>query len=165
MGAVVSLREFAVSGVFGPVVPGCTSPELEAVLGPPEATGGQSRRYRRPSIWKYGDAQFFFDWPRGLYMVHLDTFSVPGGTPGGWGGLVLDPWCVREGLPLGEFRAAAQAAGCDWQLRHEPQFGRDVAKLRSGIHVAFATGADEWSSPPGLYGLWRGWAVVETYSK
>ena len=84
MAVLVSLQAFAASGTFGPVVPGCTPAELESVFGPPEATGGQSRRHRQPSIWKYGDAQFFFGRPGGLHMVHLDTFFGPDGAPEGW---------------------------------------------------------------------------------
>src|SRR4051812_13318113 len=112
MTVLVSLREFAASGTFGPAVPGCTPSELESVFGLPEATGGQSRRYRRPSIWKYGDVEFFFGRSGGLRMIHLDTFHGPEGAPAGWGGLQLESWCVRKGLPLNDFLVAARSGGC-----------------------------------------------------
>lgn len=57
----ISLKEFAATGNFGPVTVGFTPSALELAFGPPDATGGTSRRYRRPSIWKYGDVEFFFD--------------------------------------------------------------------------------------------------------
>jgi hypothetical protein len=148
MAMMVSLQDFVASGTFGPVIPGCTTAELEAIFGPPEATGGQSRRHRRPSIWKYGDIQLFFAQPGGLRMVHLDTFVGHGGVPVGWGGLRLEPWCVREGLTLGEFTAAAGAG----QVRPEPQFERVVVTLPSGVEVGFTL--DER-----LFGMWRAWTV------
>jgi hypothetical protein len=150
MAVLVSLQEFFASGAFGPVVPGCTPTELEAVFGPPEATGGQSRRHRQPSIWKYGDIQFFFGRPGGLHMVHSDTFFGPGGRPEGWGGLRLEPWCVRDGLPLGELLSVAGSG----QVRSEPQFERVVVSFPSGVEVGFTP--DE-----GLFGLWRKWADAE----
>jgi hypothetical protein len=148
MAVLVSLQGFVASGSFGPVVPGCAPTELEAVFGLPEATGGQSRRHREPSIWKYGDIQFFFGRPGGLRMVHLDTFFGPGGMPEGWGGLRLEPWCVRKGLPLDEFLAAAGAG----RVLPEPQLERVVVFLPSGVEAGFAP-------DDGLFGLWRAWSA------
>ncbi|MGL5098221.1 MAG: hypothetical protein ACRDD1_21755, partial [Planctomycetia bacterium] len=107
MAVLVSLREFVAFGAFGPMVPGCTPTDLEAVFGPPEATGGTSRRHRRPAIWKSGDARFYFGRSGRLYLVHLDTFTGLVGAPKGWDGLKLDSWCVREGLTIDEFLVVA----------------------------------------------------------
>jgi hypothetical protein len=152
MSALVSLREFAVSGAFDRVVPGCTPAELESAFGAPEATGGESRRHRRPSIWKYGDVQFFFGRSGGLRMVHLDTFFGPDGKPEGWGGLQLEPWCVRAGLPLAEFLAAAFAVGCEGRVTREPRYERVVVSFPSGVEVGF-------TPDDGLFGLWRAWTA------
>ena len=153
MVVVVSLQEFAMTGAFGPVVPGCDPTELESVFGPPESTGGQSRRHRQPLIWKYGDIEFFFGRVGTLHMVHLDRFSGPDGVPEGWGGLRLEPWCVREGLPLGEFLTVAEAARCERLVRYEPQYERTLVTLASGVQFGF-------TPKGGLFGLWRSWEVT-----
>jgi hypothetical protein len=40
---------------------GMTKAEVRDVLGPPDNWGNTSRRYREPSIWKYGDVEFWFE--------------------------------------------------------------------------------------------------------
>lgn len=148
MATPVSLLEFVATSSFGPATPGMMPPDLEAIFGPPEATGGQSRRKRWPSIWKYGDVEFYFlARPDGLYRIHLDRFSGPGRKPMGWGGLRLQPWCVREGLPLKEFLIAADAAKLTWCVREEPQFERVVVSFALGVEVGF-------DPEDGLFGLW-----------
>lgn len=156
---LVSLRDFAVTGSFGPVFPGCTPSELESWFGPPEATGGQSRRHRHPNIWKYGDQEFFFKWPTGLHTVFCDSFFGPDEQPAGWGDLKLDPWCIRRDLPIADFLLVAEAAGCEWQVRNEPRFERDVVTLASGVEVQFTR--DSEYSPDGLAAIWRKWNVAE----
>ncbi len=134
----VSLKDFAATGVFGPVVFGCTRTALEAVLGEPEATGGQSRKHRRPNIWKYGDVEFYFTRPGGeLDMIHIDHFFGQGRVPQGWGRLRIDPWVIREGLARETFLSAVEKAGCDYSIRAEPQFNQAVVVLQSGVEVGF----------------------------
>jgi hypothetical protein len=59
---------------------GMTRGELLGVLGPPNEEGGTSRKYKKPSIYKYGDVQFVFPSSRsakeseaqGLLYVYVD---------------------------------------------------------------------------------------------
>src|SRR5690242_18592219 len=59
---------------------GMTRAELHGILGPPDDEGGTSRKYRIPSIYKYGDVQFVFPDARaveesesqGLLYVYVD---------------------------------------------------------------------------------------------
>jgi hypothetical protein len=59
---------------------GMTRAELHGILGPPDEEGGTSRKYRMPSIYKYGDVQFVFPGARsveesesqGLLYVYVD---------------------------------------------------------------------------------------------
>lgn len=59
---------------------GMTRQELEAVLGIPDDVGGTSRKYRIPSILKYGDVEFVFPAAKsspetntqGLRFVYVD---------------------------------------------------------------------------------------------
>ena len=46
---------------------GMTRQELEGVLGVPDDVGGTSRKYRIPSIWKYGDVEFVFPGAQSLH--------------------------------------------------------------------------------------------------
>lgn len=154
MPVAVSLQQFILTGTFGPVVSGCSSDELEAVFGPPESIGGQSRRYKRGTIWKYGDVEFIFDQSsRTLRLIHFDRFSGLGGQPKGWGGLLLDPWCVRSDLSRATFLAALRNVGCEHQIREEPQFDRELVRVESGVEIGFCRedGEEDWK----LFGLWR----------
>ena len=147
----ISLKDFAVTGAFGPVTLGYVREALEVALGEPEATGGESRKHRRPNIWKYGDVEFFFDRVGGeLDMIHIDRFNGSGGTPEGWGGLQLDPWVIRAGLAREVFIHAVEDAGCDYTVRFEPQFNQAVVVLRSGVEVGFVCEPDEFSDAVGL---------------
>ena len=158
----VSLKDFAVTGDFGPVKAGFTPVSLEAVLGEPEATGGTSRRHRRPVIWKYGDIEFHFARPDGeLCLVHLDRFSATGGCPEGWGGFEIEPWVIREGLPCDSFIAAIEKAGLKYTVRREPQYNQHVVVLASGIEVGFICQPEEYSPPVGLAWLSRRVAAAE----
>jgi hypothetical protein len=59
---------------------GMTRAELHDLLGPPNEEGGASRKYTRPSIYKYGEVQFVFPGARsvqesesqGLLYVYVD---------------------------------------------------------------------------------------------
>jgi hypothetical protein len=113
------------------------------LLGPPEATGGQSQQ---PAIWKYGNVEFYFDQAGGLNMIHLDTFDGPDNVPVGWGGLQLEPGIIRCGLPLEEFLEVMGSG----QLREEPELQRVVVAFPSGVEVGFT--ADD-----GLFALWCIW--------
>ena len=158
----VSLKDFATTGDFCPVKADFTAVRLEGVFGEPEATGGTSRRHRHPVIWKYGDVEFHFARPHGeLCLVHLDRFSGPNGRPEGWGALVIDPWVIREGLPLDTFIAAVEEAGLKCTVRHEPQYNQNVVVLASRVEVGFLCQAEEYSPPVGLAWLSRRVAVAE----
>lgn len=48
---------------------GMTREEVVAALGPPDDTGGTSRKYRTPAIYKYGDIELHFEpWNTGRLL-------------------------------------------------------------------------------------------------
>jgi len=53
---------------------GITRDEVVAALGPPDDTGGSSRKYRTPNIFRYGRIEVFFEpWKAGrLNMVYTE---------------------------------------------------------------------------------------------
>jgi hypothetical protein len=52
--------------------------EVRAIFGDPDATGGTSRKYPTPAIWKYGDLEFHFG-PRpddNLSLIYMERNEV-----------------------------------------------------------------------------------------
>jgi hypothetical protein len=59
------------------------------------------------AIWKYGDAELYFNDLDRVWMIHFDCFDVPKcGTS-----LILDPWIIRSELPLEALQAGLTNAG------------------------------------------------------
>jgi hypothetical protein len=56
----ISLRRFLQTGLLGELHPGLTKEQVVELLGVPEVTGGTSRRYRHPQIYKYGCLEIYF---------------------------------------------------------------------------------------------------------
>jgi len=52
---------FRATGEISPVRLGLTREKIKALFGEPDAVGGTSRKYRTPSVWKYGELEFHFD--------------------------------------------------------------------------------------------------------
>jgi hypothetical protein len=153
---IVSLKDFLASGVIAQVPFGCDQRHLEASAGAPEATGGVSRKHRRPVIWKYGDVEFHFSRSNGgLEMVHMDRFSGVGGSPRGWGRLQVDPWIIREGLGRAEFLRALDSFGLAHVIRVEPALNQEVVVMASGVEVRFVAERDDLSGFAGLSCLTR----------
>ena len=61
---------------------GMTRDEIVAVLGPPDDKGCTSRKYRTPSIYKYGDIELHFEpWKTGrLRLVYTEDMNGNGVT-------------------------------------------------------------------------------------
>lgn len=58
---VVSLRDFARSGRFGPVVPGLDRERIRALLGATDDWGHPpDRTDRKAGVWKFGTTEFHF---------------------------------------------------------------------------------------------------------
>jgi hypothetical protein len=154
--ARADLRDFINTGVFGPVHLGCSREQLEAAIGRPEATGGVSRKHRRPTIWKYGDVEFFFARPSGeLEMIHIDHFSGTYATPEGWGDLQLDPLIIREGMRQETLIDAAAQRGCSYVVVPEPRWDTSEIVFQSGVMVGFVMAPDRFSDFVGLGWLTR----------
>lgn len=147
----VHLRDFLATGEFGPISLGADRPAVEACFGQPETTGGQSRKHKRPNIWKYGDVEFFFERDSGeLHLVHIDHFSGDGGAPEGWGELRLEPWVVREGLSRDVFEQTLASAGLPYTVVPQPSLNQCLVSVPAGVVVGFIAAPDEFCGPVGL---------------
>lgn len=91
----ILLLDWLRTGLFGPLRFGQTRAETALLLGPPDDVGGISRKYPRPTIWKYGDFELYF-WlgDDGLSAVLTDTFTIPHGGPR----IQIAPWHLRNGI-------------------------------------------------------------------
>jgi hypothetical protein len=91
----VSLKDFIITGIFGPFHLGMTRSQIKALLGSPDEVGGVSRKNKVPSIWKYGDIELHYKNDNdSLFMIYLDNFDIPNGGSK----IDLEPWIIRRGI-------------------------------------------------------------------
>jgi hypothetical protein len=109
-----SLKDLIQTGRFGPVQLGMSREQIESSLGAPDELGGASRKYRRASIWKYGDVELHFaPGADNLLLIHLDDFEVPSGGKS----VNLDPWIIRRSLTLSEAEEQLSQSGVRYEVR------------------------------------------------
>jgi len=78
-----SLKSITALVKAGQIRKGMTRAELRALLGEPDDVGGTSRKYKVPSVWKYGEVEFAFSAAKsegeaesqGLWLVYVDSFE------------------------------------------------------------------------------------------
>ena len=70
---------FRLTGDICPLRLGMSRDEIKTLLGQPDDTSTPSRKYRTPSILKYGDVEFHFGLgPEGrLQLIYLERDGVP----------------------------------------------------------------------------------------
>jgi hypothetical protein len=150
----LSLRDWIVKGTFGPLAIGATQAELLRAVGRPDQTACPDRGV--DMVWKYGDIELLFAPYAGTGRVFCVEMHAFDGVPTGGRRIRLDPWVVRDGLPLAELRRALDAAGVTVREALHPQdetvlqlFVRDAPKLHLDVIVS---DRDGWT--PGLHGIW-----------
>jgi hypothetical protein len=53
---------------------GMTREQLVSLLGKPDDTGGSSRKYRTPAIYRYGNLEYHFEpWKTGKLIMIFDA--------------------------------------------------------------------------------------------
>jgi hypothetical protein len=132
---IVSLKDLIETGHFGPVNLGMSRAQVETSLGAPDDVGGTSRKYRKPSIWKYGDVELHFVLGGdSLWLIHLDDFDVPSG-----GKLVeFDPWVIRRSLTLREAEGYLTRSGIRYEVGdYEPEDDAQHIKAGAGVQLIF----------------------------
>ncbi len=148
----VSMREWLQSGLFGPVQLGMPRSQVHELLGPPDDTGGTSRRYRTPAIWKYGDIECHFgrrDDDR-LHLIFLDHFAVPTGGRA----ITLDPWIIQGGLSRPDVEQHLDACAIPYRHAAGPDpTGGTCLVVGSGVVLQFIDQQDASSPPPGLFAI------------
>ena len=145
---IVSLRDFLGCGRFGLISLGVDRGAIENTFGEPEDVDGESvKRRRAPAIMKYGDVEFHFQPDTGLWLIHIDRFSGPGGVPIGWGGCQIDPWVIKEGVPRAGLERELERAALPYVLELRPKLDQERLVLPSGVKLGFEIDPDQ---PQGL---------------
>jgi len=150
---LVSLNDFLRSGTLGSIGLGVPRVQVRLALGDPPTQSTVNRRQRLPMTWKYGDVELSFDGDDDrLVSIYLDNFGVPCGA----GGLALDPWVLRGGLPSDEAEAALRAAGIGFLHRPWPMSPPDVLLVtQADVRLGFIREPDEFGPPVGLHHIAR----------
>jgi hypothetical protein len=103
--------------------------QVRNLLGEPDDTGITSRKYRTPSIWKYGDVELHFvPGQDRLILIFLDHFEVPAS-----GKLVnIDPWIIRRTLTLREAEEKLTESGIQYDAA-DYKWADNAKSLVTGI--------------------------------
>ena len=153
----VSLREFLVTGRFGPIELGTHEDQVASLFGEPDLKGGTSRKHRRPSIWKYGSFEFHFDLKlRLVTLIHADHFE----TLVGGGELAIDPWVLSGQLQRRAAEQSLDEAQISYQLRAYPH-DEECDEIRTGGEVRLLFCGEEGVAPEQrrLAAFWCGGAI------
>jgi hypothetical protein len=144
----VSLEDALRAGTFGPLAPGMTRAQVASLVGPPDAMGSTSRKYRTPRIWKYGDIEVRYELGADrLTTVALREFVVPTG-----GATIhLDPWVICGHMARQEAEDALDRAGLHFRYVEEGDVLSVV--LASGATLMFVEEQEAYGVPMGLYGV------------
>jgi hypothetical protein len=145
---IVSLQDFLGCGRFALISLGVDRGAIENTFGQPEDVDADSvKRRRAPAIMKYGDVEFHFQPGTGLWSIHIDRFSGPGGVPVGWGNCQIDPWVIKEGVPRVGLERELERAALPYVLELRPEFDQERLVLPSGVKLGFDIDPDQ---PQGL---------------
>lgn len=131
----VSLREWLTTGQLGPLRPGLSPEEVRRLLGEPDATGGVSRRYPRPSIYVYGSVEVHFCQrpPHeiiGIFWEVGERGALQLPSP-----YVIADWGITPGMRKAEVEAYlhAQRLGFEYAPHQPPS----TFMLPSGVRITF----------------------------
>jgi hypothetical protein len=145
---IVSLHDFLGCRRFGMISLGADRGTIENTFGQPEEVDADSMRRRRPpAIMKYCDVEFHLQPDTGLWLIHIDRFSGPGGVPIGWGGCQIDSWVIKEGTPRAELERELERADLPYLVEIRRELDQERLVLASGVKLGFEIDPDQ---PQGL---------------
>ncbi len=142
----VSLRNWLLTGRFGPLRFGTPRAEVRELLGPPT-----DESIRRGAVSKYGDVELHFSVGDELRLIHMDDFRVPESG----GALSLDPWIVRGGMARAELERGLAKGGIAYRLVAPRDRGSSLLVTDSGVELTFVERQESYSPPAGLFAVSR----------
>ena len=147
----VSLEEVVKSGTWGPLTLGSTAHDLLTQAGAPDFSGCPDARGIE-AVWKYGDIEVLFADDR-VYCINVHFVTD---RPRGGGGIRLDPWILRTGLPLEAFEQVLASMGLAWHKEvpaYDPTQVHVVFRDSPKLYASFVTVEEKYSPPKGWWGL------------
>jgi hypothetical protein len=146
----VSLETFVRASRFGAVELGMSREQLQDLIGPPEALGCSSRKHRRPRCWRYGDVELHFATGQGtLWLIYLENFSIPRGA----GGLSIEPWIIRGGMPRPTLEGRLEAEDIPFEPMVSAAENTSALRVGAGVELLFVEKALPYAPRPGLFAL------------
>ena len=153
MAEKVSLKEFLRTLKLGKIHLGMHEDDVTAILGKPDFLGGSTRKYRKPSLWAYGNIELIYDYDTRLLDLILINFWGPQ-YPSGGTAIELDPWVIRGGLQPGELIPLLDEEGIN-HLDVEPiNPGTRQMLVNSAITMIFNNETDTYTGEIGLCKLY-----------
>lgn len=131
----VSLERFLRTGQFGDLKPGMSAEEVRRLLGEPDAVGGTSRKYRRPSIWLYGPVEIYFRQSSPYDMTALFWDAGEKGPLRLPSHCVVEDWDLQPGMARTELEAWLQAHGLVAIVHALGQETSITLVLSSGVRI------------------------------
>lgn len=135
----INLRDFFLTGWFGPITLGMTRQQIAEAAGDPVTWGPEE--YRSTSgIWRYGTMEFYF--PRGgdaLVMIFTDYLDPVNGGEAFW----IDPWIVSAGVRLEDAESLLATEGLAARREYDPNTAAFSLVFDSGAGMTFHRDEDD----------------------
>ena len=149
MAETASLRHFLRTGELAGIHLGLHEDEVAELLGKPDAVGGTSRKYRKPSLWKYGDIELVFDrQTRELCLIVINFWEPK--IPSGGDAINLNPWIIKGGLRLSQLTSFLADEGIEYCEVQSINFGARQLLVGSSITLIFNEDEEEFPEWLGL---------------
>jgi hypothetical protein len=147
----IQLLEFLRTGIFGPICFGMNRAEVEQALGIPDLEGGISRKYPKPSIWRYGNIEISFEsGVDRLCSIYIDHFEVPNSSKV----IGVEPWIIQRGLSKSELESALTKQGIKYaELDNTYEGTISVIKTQAGVELYFLEKSEYIDEVLGLYSI------------
>jgi hypothetical protein len=136
----LSIPGFLASGHLGPIHLGMPERDVRAALGEPTDTGGTSKKYRRPTIWRYGKniEIIFAPEQRAVMMILVDFWGSRDLSAGS--SLLIASGGIVGGMLREQFLDLLSLR----KLRHEEKKGEgDTARIVVENRVSAIFGTDD----------------------
>lgn len=156
--ASISLKDFLLTGDFGPVSLGMTREQVAACLGEPEHRSVPTRGQRIPAIWKYGDIEFHFS-GNNLWLIFADNVEeLDGGRA-----IKLDSWLLRGSATISQVMSALTAAGMSSDPIEWPHDdGTKRFRVGAGVELLFQNKSEHLfeSCRPAIFRPSEAWSAM-----
>jgi hypothetical protein len=135
----ISLKEFILTGKFGPVETGMTMEQVTTLLGIPDAV----QEYQVSTAFSYGRYEFFFDPEKEnmLYaiqndhLMHTAAYSQETGFENSR--FFIDTWILQQGKNITKKQIIALLGEAHISFSYEMMAGMEILKLQSGVTLDF----------------------------